>query len=111
MSAEVAILRDALEEAGLEEYSDVILEYDFRRRGLRIDCILLAPGVIAVLEFKRSKLTAEAADQVTNYCINLVEFHELTQRMCRADQTMVAPVLVQTEGRYEGTVGDPQLYH
>ena len=52
IAAEISIIRDALQESGLFEYSEVILEFDFRRRGLRIDCVLLAPGIIAVLEFK-----------------------------------------------------------
>ena len=75
-SSEIEILRKALHESGLTAYSEIILEYDFRRRGLRIDCVLLAPGIIAVLEFKRSKIAPADVDQVTNYCVNLVEFHE-----------------------------------
>ncbi|MEM7412787.1 MAG: DNA/RNA helicase domain-containing protein [Myxococcota bacterium] len=98
---EIEILRDALEESGLAAYSDVILEYDFRRRGLRIDCVLLAPGMIAVLEFKRSKLSAADADQVTNYCVNLVEFHQETRRTCDEECAIVVPVLVQTNGEFE----------
>jgi hypothetical protein len=97
-SDEVAIIRQALEEIGLSVYRDVILEYDFRRRGLRIDCVLLGDGIIAVLEFKRSALTPADVDQVTNYCVNLVEFHEETRRLCEEEGAVVIPVLIQTRG-------------
>jgi len=93
----VAILKEALAEANLEEYCDVILEYDFRRRGLRIDCILLAPGIVVVIEFQRSDLGAGDSDQVTNYCVNLVEFHGETRHLCSQD-AIVVPILVQTSG-------------
>ena len=88
-STEIEILRSALEEADLTAYSDVTFEYDFRRRGLRIDCILLAPGIIAVLEFKRTKLTPADVDQVTNDCINLVEFHDESRRLCEQEDVIV----------------------
>ncbi|MDA8592503.1 DUF2075 domain-containing protein [Planctomycetota bacterium] len=110
-SREIEVLRGALEEAGLTAFSDVIFEFDFRRRGLRIDCILLAPGVIAVLEFKRSKLAPADVDQVTNYCVNLVEFHEETRRLCQQENAIVVPVLVQTEGRYAGRVPVGDEFH
>jgi hypothetical protein len=110
-STEIEILRDALQEAGISDYSDVILEFDFRRRGLRIDCVLLAPGVIAVLEFKRSKLTPADADQVTNYCINLVEFHEESRRLCEEEQSIVVPILIQTEGSHAGASEDVGPFH
>lgn len=98
---ELQILRDALHQAGVDTFSSVILEFDFRRRGLRIDCVLLGPGIFAVLEFKRSKLTPADADQVTNYCINLVEFHEETRRLCEQG-SVVVPILVQTQGSFTG---------
>ena len=111
VSTEIEILRVALDESGLAAFSDVVLEYDFRRRGLRIDCVLLAPGIIAVLEFKRSKLAPAGADQVTNYCVNLVEFHEETRRLCEEEGTVVIPILIQTEGSYAGRVGGDAGFH
>ena len=110
-TTETEALRDALEETGLTAYADVILEFDFRRRGLRIDCILLAPGIIAVLEFKRSKLTPADADQVINYCVNLVEFHEESRRLCEMGRSIVVPFLVQTEGRYDGRADGSEEFH
>lgn len=108
---EIEILRGALQETGLTAYSDVILEFDFRRRGLRIDCVLLAPGVIAVLEFKRTRLTPADSDQVTNYCVNLVEFHEETRRLCNQEGTIVVPLLVQTGGTYRDSVDHTPEFH
>lgn len=40
----IPILRRALLAPGCEAIRDVILEFDFRRRGLRMDCVLLSDG-------------------------------------------------------------------
>jgi hypothetical protein len=61
LATRVQILRDTVAE--LSAIRDVILEFDFRRRGLRIDCLLLAEGVLFVIEFKRSRPTAADRDQ------------------------------------------------
>ncbi len=95
----VELLHQTLADPRLEQLRDVILEYDFRRRGLRIDCVLLAPGLVVVIEFKRTKLTSADRDQVTNYAINLVEFHEQTQELCRGNGAIVVPILALTEGK------------
>ena len=50
----IPILREALMVPGCELVRHVILEFDFRRRGLRMDCVLLAEGVLFIIEFKRS---------------------------------------------------------
>jgi hypothetical protein len=92
------VLKASLSAPDLAEYRHVILEYDFRRRGLRIDCVLLGDGVIAVVEFKRMVGGAADRDQVTSYCLNLVEFHEETRRLVAQDRCIVAPVLAQTIG-------------
>jgi hypothetical protein len=65
----------------LADFEAVVLEYDMRRRGLRIDCVLLGKGVIAVLEFKRNAVQKADRDQVENYCVNLLEFHGETRRL------------------------------
>ena len=97
---EIELLRRTLADHKLEFISDIVLEYDFRRRGLRIDCILFAPGIIIVLEFKRSALSSADSDQVTNYCINLIEFHEYTRKISAENSVIIAPILVQTKGSY-----------
>lgn len=92
----IAVLRHALESADCEPIRDVILEFDFRRRGLRMDCVLIADGALFVIEFKRSKFTRADRDQVMNYAINLVEFHRVTREWCSAEGAIVVPVLSLT---------------
>lgn len=93
----IELLRDALRSKDLNRIDGVLLEYDFRRRGLRIDAILLVGVHAIVIEFKRSKLTAGDRDQVVNYCINLCEFHEETQKNILGSSAKVIPVLVSRE--------------
>jgi hypothetical protein len=93
----IAIIREALQEPACEAIRDVILEFDFRRRGLRMDCLLLGDGVLFVVEFKRSHFGRADRDQVMNYAVNLVEFHRLTQEWCDGKRTIVVPVLSQTD--------------
>jgi hypothetical protein len=95
---ELELLQASLSSPDLAAYRDVILEYDFRRRGLRIDCVLLGEGVLVVVEFKRTIGSAADREQVTSYCINLVEFHEETRRLIADHDFIVIPVLAQTAG-------------
>ncbi len=97
-TSEIELLKSTLASADLAAFRHVLLEFDFRRRGLRMDCVLLGDGVIAVVEFKRSKLGAADREQVTNYAVNLVEFHEETRRFVAEEQGIVAPVLTLTTG-------------
>ncbi len=95
----IAIVRRALSHADCSDITHVILEYDFRRRGLRMDCLLLAAGALFVVEFKRSTLGRADRDQVMNYAVNLIEFHKTTQAWCAQDAAIVVPVLALTTGR------------
>ncbi len=95
-ASQIEILKSALAAPDLAAFRHVLLEFDFRRRGLRMDCILLGDGVIAVVEFKRSSLGALEREQVTNYAVNLVEFHEETQRLVNDEGAIVAPILALT---------------
>lgn len=79
------------------EIAHVVLEYDFRRRGLRLDAVLLAPGVLFVVEFKRSRLAAADRDQVMGYAVNLLEFHKITRKWA-SEGMRIVPILVQTGG-------------
>ncbi len=92
----IAILKSVLAAPDLAAFRHVLLEFDFRRRGLRMDCVLLGDGVIAVVEFKRSSLGALEREQVTNYAVNLVEFHEETQRVVNDERAIVSPILALT---------------
>jgi len=100
LSRAVTILRQSLADQGLADFEAVVLEYDMRRRGLRIDCVLLGKGVIAVLEFKRNAVQKADRDQVENYCVNLLEFHGETRRLHEEHSVILAPIVVQTEGRF-----------
>ncbi len=95
-TSEIELLRSTLAAPDLAAFRHVLLEFDFRRRGLRMDCVLLGDGAIAVIEFKRSKLGAADREQVTNYAVNLVEFHEETRRIVGEDGSIIAPVLALT---------------
>jgi hypothetical protein len=103
------ILRHALMAPGCEAVRHVILEFDFRRRGLRMDCLLLADGALFVIEFKRTQLERADRDQVMNYAVNLFEFHKVTRQWCEADKAIILPVLALTEGRSSGKVVWPGL--
>ena len=107
----VELVRTALQAPELGDFTDIVLEYDFRRRGLRIDCVLLAPGVVVVVEFKRTKLTAADRDQVAHYCISLVEFHERTRQLCDEHGVIVVPVLALTEGTARASGSGRRTFH
>lgn len=55
----------------------LILEYELPRRQKRPDAILLAEGVILVIEFKIGATSHDASSrwQVEDYCLNLRDFH------------------------------------
>lgn len=95
-TGEIALLKGALAAEDLCAFHQVVLEFDFKRRGLRMDCILLGDGIIAVVEFKRSKVNAADREQVTNYAVNLVEFHEETRRLVEKEGSIVCPILALT---------------
>lgn len=90
----LAVLCAALRDESMQFITGVLAEYDFRRRGIRIDFILVSAGALFVLEFKRSDTIAADRDQVLNYCVNLVEFHEVTQNA----QPKLVPILVSRAG-------------
>jgi hypothetical protein len=103
------VLQSALTDPRLHEFEDVILEYDFRRRGLRMDCVLLAPGIVVILEFKRQKPTLADRDQAMSYAINLREFHEVTQNAIKDGNLIVAPFVVSTQAT--ATEASEILFH
>ena len=56
----------------------IYFEFAIPRMGKRIDVVLLIGPVIFVLEFKvgETHFTSSALDQVTDYCLDLKNFHE-----------------------------------
>lgn len=105
----IPILRAALMAPGCESVRHVILEFDFRRRGLRMDCLLLADGVLFVVEFKRTKFQRADRDQVMTYAVNLLEFHRVTREWCAEKKAIVIPILALTSGRVRAPVAWPGL--
>jgi len=109
LSERLPILRQALMAPGCECIRDVVLEFDFRRRGLRMDCLLLADGVLFVVEFKRTRIGRADRDQVMNYAVNLIEFHQVTREWCERDKAIVVPVLTLTAGHTRTSLEWPGL--
>lgn len=105
----IPILREALTAPGCESIHDVILEFDFHRRGLRMDCLLLGDGALFVIEFKRTKLQRADRDQVMTYAVNLLEFHRVTREWCNSTGAIVVPVLTLTRGKLRQAPNWPGL--
>ncbi|MEO8384429.1 MAG: hypothetical protein ABI583_04250, partial [Betaproteobacteria bacterium] len=105
----IPILRAALMVPGCESIHDVILEFDFHRRGLRMDCLLLGDGALFVIEFKRSKLQRADRDQVMTYAVNLLEFHRVTREWCSSTGAIVVPLLTLTRGKVSHAPNWPGL--
>lgn len=80
----------------LNRSGQLYFEYAIPRMGKRIDVIVLIGPVIFVLEFKvgESHFTSSALDQVTDYCLDLKNFHESSYNC------FMAPILVATSSRH-----------
>lgn len=74
----------------------IYFEYAIPRMGKRIDVVLLIGPVIFVLEFKvgESHFSSSALDQVTDYCLDLKNFHETSA------EHFITPVLIATASRH-----------
>ena len=94
----IKLLQSSLASENMKIIDGLILEYDFKRRGLRMDVILLVGIHTIVIEFKRSKLNASDNEQVVNYCVNLCEFHKVTQLNIK-EGAYVIPILVSRENK------------
>lgn len=105
----IPMLRQALMAPGCESVRHVILEFDFHRRGLRMDCLLLADGVLFVVEFKRTKIQRADRDQVMTYAVNLIEFHRATREWCESKAAVVVPIVALTAGQVQAPVVWPGL--
>ena len=87
---EIEFLRAALAEVGEVARSWIILiEVPLLRLGKRLDVVLLAPGVVALIEFKIGATRFDSADkaQTEGYAHSLRDFHEVSQRR------LVVPIL------------------
>jgi hypothetical protein len=98
---QIQLLRPVLvDAAGHPRHGEVHFEFAIPRMGRRIDAILVLGPAVFVLEFKvgEKEFPAHALDQVTDYALDLKNFHE-TSHAC-----WIAPVLIATRAP------DPLLY-
>jgi hypothetical protein len=87
---------DILKRVLVNRSGRIYFEYAIPRMGKRIDVVLLVGPVVFVLEFKvgESHFTSSALDQVTDYCLDLKNFHESSY------DSVIAPVLIATASRH-----------
>lgn len=71
----------------------LIFEYSIPRMGRRIDCVIISAGVVFAIEFKVGSSTFDryAIDQVTDYALDLKNFHE------QSHHKKIVPILICTE--------------
>jgi hypothetical protein len=85
---EIEILKEVL----LNYSGQIYFEYSIPRVGQRIDVLLIIESVIFVLEFKvgEKKYHSYAIDQVTDYALDLKNFHETSH------DKYIVPILIAT---------------
>jgi schlafen family protein len=93
---EVAVLQHSFREVSeVRSVVDwgVLLEYPIPRRSKRIDVVLLAQGIVLVLEFKcgGTKFNKDSRRQVEDYCLDLRDFQVESH-----DRNLV-PILIATD--------------
>src|SRR5690242_12331924 len=88
---QISILKRVL----INRKGQIYFEYTIPRMGKRIDVVLLIGPVIFVIEFKVHEMhfTRAALDEVTDYCLDLKDFHDASSNC------VIAPVLVATSSR------------
>ncbi len=74
-------------------HGDIAFEYTIPRIGHRVDIVLIASGIIFLLEFKvgDSEYRKATADQVMDYALDLKYFHEASK------ERLIIPVGVSTD--------------
>jgi hypothetical protein len=89
---EIEILRSAFAEIGATARDwTILIEVPLLRLGKRLDVVLLAWGVVAIIEFKIGATRYDSADkaQTEGYAHSLRDFHEASQRR------LVVPIVVR----------------
>ena len=87
---EIELLRKAFAEVGpISQTWSVLMETPLLRLGKRLDAVVIAPGVIAVIEFKIGGTAYGSVDrtQAEYYAFSLRDFHEVSQRQ------LIVPIL------------------
>ena len=107
MDEEINILKKIL----IPYKGKIYFEYSIPRIGQRIDVLLIINSVIFVLEFKvgEKSYTSYAIDQVTDYALDLKNFHETSH------DKYIAPILISTKAKdslslIEFNVDDDKLF-
>jgi hypothetical protein len=88
-NVQIALLKQAL----INFSGHIYFEFSIPRMGKRVDVVLLAKGIIFVLEFKVGEhlYPAYALDQVMDYALDLKNFHETSH------QLPIVPILIATD--------------
>ena len=92
---EIELLRAAFGEiGGAADDWFLLLEVPLLRLGKRLDAVLLAPGILALIEFKIGATRFDSADkaQTEGYAHSLRDFHEASQRR------RIVPILCAENG-------------
>jgi len=78
--AQIQTLKQALGDASLAAFRPdgwgLAIEFVVPRKMGRIDAVLLMGSALVVLEFKTDSFDSSAADQVEDYCLDLINFHQ-----------------------------------
>lgn len=93
---EIEILKECFAKLGsLCDDWLLLLEIPLLRLGKRIDAVVLAPGVVGVIEFKINATAFQSADRVQTerYAQSLSDFHEASQ------QRLILPILCAERAR------------
>ncbi len=70
-----ALSSDELASQGASDWG-IALEFVIPRRMGRVDTVLLIGDAIIGIEFKTEQVDSSAADQIEDYCLDLLHFHE-----------------------------------
>jgi Uncharacterized conserved protein (DUF2075) len=102
--SQVLLLRAALDQVAGSESWGLVLEYSLRRLSVRPDAVLLASGVIIVLEFKMgaAEYRSEDARQVENYALCIRDFHAAARGFA------IVPI-VCAENAPSATLSEPEI--
>lgn len=93
---EIEILKESFAKLGsLCDDWQLLLEIPLLRLGKRIDAVVLAPGIVGVIEFKINATGFQSADRVQTerYAQSLSDFHEASQ------QRLILPILCAERAR------------
>lgn len=92
----ISILKRSLSSIPNIETSGILLEYTIPRRAKRIDALLIANGIIIVIEFKdgdEDEFKNSYSVQLEDYCLDLRDFH------LESDNKIIVPLLLCHNGK------------